>query len=273
MADLLELSKAYHRTISERIKKSGHSPGQLAVHERILELVAEAADVNDLEAKKDAEGLTFALSQALSVDNWTLKAKAAKEAEDMVAEKMFSDTSEAAKKATDHASLETAVDATSTKGMELLRKQEDTRAAFIDAVSAIFDYRKVHGADIEKKKKFAENLKIHDERIKTKGKSLAELAEIPTFRQSVPLTDEQWQEVLKVYQEMQSPAVDPDAQAKLNEEFKKAKSALSGKGGEMKAIQEYINTHGTRMAYLGIAPKDEPGPYTFEKIWEGGRDE
>lgn len=273
MADLLELSKTYHRTISERMKKSGLSPGQLAVHERILELAGQASDVNDLEAKKDAEGLTFGLAQALSVDNWMLKAKAAKEAEDTASEKMFADTAEAAKGATDHASLSSAIEEASTKGMELLREQEDTRTAFVDAVYAIFDYRKLHGADIEKKKKFADNLKIHTSKIESKGKKFEELANVGTFRKSLPLTDEQWQEVLKVYAEMQAPSVDPDAQAKLTEEVKAAKQALSGKSGEMKAIQEYINTAGTRMAYLGIAPKDKPGPYTFEKIWEGGRDE
>jgi hypothetical protein len=209
MADLMELSKAYHRCISERMEKSGLSPAQLAVHKRILELAADASDVNDLEARKEAEGLTFALPQTLAVDNWTLKAKAAKEAEDAVAAKMFADTAQAAKKATDNASLCAAIDEASTKGMEALIEQEDTRNAFIEAVYAIFDYRKVHGADIAKKRKFAENLRIHDTKLKSKGRSLEELAKVPTFRQSVPLTDEQWQEVFKVYAEMQAPTVDP----------------------------------------------------------------
>jgi len=273
MADLMDLTKTYHETIRGRLETSGLSPGQLAVHKRILELTAQTSDVNDLEAKKEAEGLTFALSQSLSVDNWTLKAKAAREAEDMAAAQMFADTAEAAGKSTDNASLGAAIEEASAKGMQALREQEDTRNAFLDAVYAIFDYRNVHGADIEKKRKFAENLKIHTSRIEAKGKSFEELTKVATLRKSLPLTDGQWDTVLKLYTEMQSSGIDPDAQAKLTEEVNAAKQALSGKSAEMKAILDHINTAGTRMAYIGIAPKDEPGPYTFEKIWEGGRDE
>ncbi|MBN2379890.1 hypothetical protein JXM67_08835 [candidate division WOR-3 bacterium] len=273
MADLMDLTKTYHETIRARLEKTGLSPSQLEVHKRILELAATSSDVNDLETKKEAEGLTFAISKTLSIDNWMVKAKAAKEAEDMVAAKMFADTAEAAKKATDNASLGAAIEEASTKGMEALREQEDIRNTFLDAVSAIFDYRNVHGGYLDKKRKFADNLKIHDTKLKSKGKSIAELSKVSTFRQSVPITDEQWQTVLKLYEEMQSPTVDPEAQAKLTEEVNAAKQALSGKSDEMKAVTEHINAKGTRMAYLGIAPKDAPGPYTFEKIWEGGCDE
>jgi len=273
MADLMQLTKAYHETIRARLEKTGLSPGQLEVHKRILELAATANDVNDLETKKEAEGLTFAISKTLSVDNWMVKAKAAKEAEDLVAAKMFADTAEAAKKAADNASLGAAIEDASTKGMEALREQEDTRNAFLDAVYAIFDYRNVHRGYLDKMQKFADKLKIHDTKLTSKGKSLAELSKVSTFRQSVPITDEQWETVLKLQTEMQSPAVDADAQAKLTKEVNAAKEVLSGKSAEMKEVTEYLNTTGTRMAYIGIAPKEKPGPYTFEKIWEGGRDE
>jgi hypothetical protein len=186
---------------------------------------------------------------------------------------MYEDTAQAARNATDNASLGAAIEESSTRGMEALREQEDTRNAFLDAVSAIFDYRNVHPGYADKKRQIADKLKIHDTKLKSKGKNLAELAKVSTFRQSVPVSDEQWITVLEIYAEMQSPAADPDAQAKLSEEVNAAKSALSGKSAEMKAVTEHIAATGTRMAYLGIAPREKPGPYTFEKIWEGGRDE
>jgi len=273
MRDLLKLTKDYHDQIRIRLKASVLSPEQLKIHERILELARDASDTNDLEGKKSAENLTFAMSRAISMDNWTVKAKAAKEAEDAVAARVFTDIAEAAGKTQDSSSLASTVDTSSTKGMELLRNQEDTRNAFIEAVYVIFDYRAVHPANIEKKKKLAENLRIHTSRIEANGKKFDELVNVSTYRKSLPLTDAQWQIVIKTYNDMRSPSVDPDAKAKLDTQVKQGREALGGKSAQMKEISKYLEEKGTRLAYLGISPSQEPGPYTFEKIWEGGRDE
>jgi hypothetical protein len=273
MADLLQLTKDYHKRLCKRLESSGLSSAQSAVHRRILDLGKDASDVNDLEARKSRENLTFALSRAISVDNWRVKAKAAKEAEDTLAAKVYEDTAESAEKAADSMSLASTVDSSSTKGMEKLTEQEEIRNAFIEAVFAVFDYRAVHPVNIEKKKKISEDLRIYSSKLESKGSKFEELVKVPPYRNTLPLTEAQWQQVLKTYKDMQFPSVDPEAKAKLDEEVKDARESLKGKSAQMKEISQYLEEKGTRLAYLGIAPWDEPGPYVFEKIWEGGRNE
>ncbi len=273
MADLLKLSKQYHLVIRDRMKKSGLSPGQLSIHERILELAETASDVNDLEDKKNAENLTFLLNRALSVDNWKVKAMAVKEIHDHVAVEVFEKTAEAAGKTTDQQSLSATVEEESTKGQEKLVEQEEIKMAFIGAVYALFDYRFTHGANIEQRKKLSADLKIHLDKLSSKDKKFEELVKQPLYKNLIPFSEAQWKQVLDIFDEAQKPTTDPEAQKELEEEFKEVQAELKGKGGELSKIQKDIEVRGTRMLYLALAPADEPGEYTFEKIWEGGRDE
>lgn len=273
MPDLLELSKKYHRTIIERFKRSGYSPEQLAVHERVLELAGQVSDVNELERRREAEDLTFKLAQAISIDNWLAKSRAAEEAGDKVAAKVFRDNAEAARNAADHITLSKSLDESSTKSMQILTEQESVKTAFVDAIYVVFSYRVTHGANLAKRKELAKTLAIHLSTISSKGRKFEELIHDPFYRDLVPLSQVQWDTVIEVYRKIESPVSDKDASAKLTQETKQAQSALSGRSGELKAVQQYIETSGTRAAYLAIAPQEEPGPYTFEKVWEGGRDE
>jgi hypothetical protein len=273
MPDLLKLSREYHTIVSKRLEKKGLSPEQLAVHKRILELAASAKDVNDLEAKKEAENLTYRLAQALSIDNWLARVKAASEAGETLAKEVFEATADAARRATDNASLAKSVDEASTKGTERLAIHEYIKSSFLSALYAIFSYRITHPANTEERKRQKTNLDIHTSEIKKKGASFEQLLKDPYFKSFAPLSEAQWEEVEKVCKSMQSAETGKQAQASLADDVKKANEMLRAKSKELKELQGYIESTGTRMAYLGISPKDESGPYTFEKIWEGGRDE
>lgn len=273
MADLLRLTKQYHETILRRIKATQLSSEQQAVHERILVLANQSSDANDLEQKKEVENLIFKLTQALSIDNWIAKSRAAEETGDKVAAKVFRDNADAARKAADNVTLSKSVDESSTKAMQILTEQEAVKTAFVDAIYAIFGYRVTHGANLARREELSKTFRIHLSTISSKGSKFEELIDDSFYRDLVPLSQAQWDTVLEVYRAISSPVSDKNAQAKLTQEAKQAQSALFGKSGELKAVQQHIETSGTRAAYLAIAPQEEPGPYTFEKIWEGGRDE
>lgn len=273
MQDLLKLSREYHTIVGKRLEKTGLSPEQVAVHKRILELSASANDVNDLEAKKEAENLTYALVQALSIDNWLARAKAAEEAGETLAKEVFEATADAARKAADHSSLAKSVDESSSKGTQTLALQEYVKSSFLSALYAIFAYRITHPANVEERKRQKANLDIHTSEIKKKGSSFEQLLGDPYHKSFAPLSEAQWKEIEKACKSMQSAETDKQAQTLLADEVRKANEALKGKSKELKELEAYIESTGTRAAYLGISPKDEPGPYTFEEIWEGGRDE
>jgi hypothetical protein len=273
MADLLELSKQYHRIVSDRLQSSGLSPEQLAVHSRILELAEQATDDNDLEEKKSAENLTYKLSQGLSVDNWMAKVKAAQEAGDEKSVQVFTATAEAARQATDHNSLAAAVEDKSSAGMQDLTHQESVKNSLIEAVHAVFRYRIAATANTDRRAKLIGDLKIHVSALAEKEQKFEDLVNDQYYRDFVPLSDDQWTEILKVYQAMDKPETDSDAQAKLAEETKTVHQQLQDKSQLMKEIQDEIERKGTRKACLGIAPDDAPGPYRFKLIWEGGRNE
>jgi len=273
MADLLKLSMDYHRLVSRRLEASGLSPRQLAVHKRILELAAQASDADDLEAKKNAEGLTFALSQAIAVDNWTAKARAAREMGLETAARVYEETAQAASEASEAASLASAVDAASSAGMKALRQEEELKVAFSDALYAVFEYRVTHGANAPQRENLARTLGIHTSKLASKGRDFEKLAGEHFWRELAPLSDAQWEKVLEVYAEMASPGADSAAQAELAEEVERTRKELADRLPELAEVERHIAAHGTRAVYLGIAPLEEPGPYTFEKIWEGGRDE
>ncbi|NLI97534.1 hypothetical protein GX441_02605 [bacterium] len=273
MPDLLEITRDYHKIVSKRLEASGLSPEQLAVHKRTLELAASVKDVGDLEAKKEAEDLTFKLAQSISIDNWNAKAKAALESGEWLARDVFDETCKEAKASSNHASLAKSVDEASAKGAEKLAIQEYVKSSFLSALYAIFAYRITHPANAEERKRQKANLDIYSSEIKKKGANFEQLLKDTYFKSFAPLSGEQWQEVEKVCKSMQSAETDKQAQTSLAEDVKKATEALKGKSKELKELQVYIESTGTREAYLGISPKVEPGPYTFEKIWEGSRDE
>ncbi len=273
MSDLLDVSREYHTIVSRRLEARGFSSEQVLVHKRILELAGTAKDTSDLEGKKEAENLNFRLAQALSIDNWLARAKAASESGETLAKKLFEETADAARKAADHASLAKSVDEASTQGTQMLAIQEYVKSSFISALYAIFAYRITHPANVEERKRQKANLDIHTSEIKKKGSSFEQLLGDFYYKSFAPLSEVQWKEIEKIYKSMQSSETDKVARNSLEDEVKKANGVLKGKMTELKELQAYIESTGTRMAYLGISPKEEPGPYTFEKIWEGGRDE
>lgn len=273
MADLFELSKKYHTTVAERLDASGLSSRQLEVQKRILNLAQSSSDVNDLEAKKEAENLTFKLSQSLSIDNWIVRAKAARESGDVIAEQEYEKIAKLVGESADITLLSTSIEEASKEMMPVLTKQEAIKNSFISALYKIFEYRTVHDANVNQLQKLSKDLGIHATDISKNGASFAELVKDPYYKSFVPLSDEQWKIVTETYHQMQSPSGDSQAQSALTEEVKAARQVLQGKSSELKAIEHHIETTGTRCAYLGIAPEEEPGHYTFEKVWEGGRDE
>jgi hypothetical protein len=258
----------YHTILRNRLARGGRSAAQVAAHERILTLAAEASDVMDLQRKIEAENLDFAVSRANSVDTWNAKAAAARDTENPQMAAAYERVAETAAAANDFTALSQAIMAAEEQAKQIGTQQSGLRYIFIGILYGALEYLLRAPGNAYEKSKLAEELRDRLRQLSDLGADFDDLCRQPFCRRHAPFTDEQWRRLRETVAAMAADRPDAAAVDTARRAGRELLAAVQSDWDKLAALQREEDERTSRRTSLASRLSDEAGPYEFATLWE-----
>ena len=261
----------YYQLVLERVEAAGYSPHQATVLKRIVAAGEHDAEGADLARRMAEQGLDFALTRAAAADTWHARACAARENGNNELADILQQVATTALSAPDADTLNRSIATAATAATQAMQRYESIRHEVTAAMYALLELQAIHPADQREYCRAKGDFMEARRKLAGLDADFDHALGLPWIRSGFPFTEARWQDIHRRAAALAASAYDGQFGSPDNgEELRAALAELKQHAGQAAALQKRLDSQTRRSLYLAEAPVSEAGPYSFEKLWEGG---